>query len=133
LNAVWSEGLLLETDKANWKLLRHICYDHSDIVANYRLDDVPTALGAYLQLFILTSAIKAKELKKDFYESRTAEVREQLLDTLFRGYKREVRPELKEKYPQGGKPLNEAVTKAAEKKAEAQLDRIDERVRALRA
>jgi len=133
LNSVWTSGLIKESDKPNWRLLKHICYDHTDGVCNYRLDDVPAALGAYLQILVGAAALKARDLAKPTYEARFEDLKEVLLDTLFRGYKREVRPELKEQFPQGGKPLNEAVNKAAERKAENHLDKIEERVRSFLA
>ncbi len=107
------------------KLLRHIVEDHSDVIVNYRLEHAESALGAYLQL--LTTAYGwpiPKQWKGDWPASRDL-LLESLRGTVFRGYRREIRPPLKLKYPDGGRPLTDAVNGEANKLAGNHIRRIE--------
>ena len=100
--------------------LRHVIEDHNGTVANYRLQDAQKALGPYVGLLVGTYGEPPES-----WQAGWPSVRVSLLDslegTLVRGYKKELRPALKEEYPAGGRELNLAVKREAEKSAGRQM------------
>lgn len=122
LNAVADQGWLDRKQKG--RELRHIVTDHNDTVVNYRIEAVPKGLGLYLQLLV---AAHGDDWPKEWtgkWVSRREELLDQLEVTVRRGYKREYRPQLKEEYPQGGKPLTDAVNRMATRKAQQHINRF---------
>jgi hypothetical protein len=95
------------------KLLRHITHDHGGSIVNYRLEDSEGALGAYVALFACAHGAKAGTMKADAWESFRELMIERLEPTVLRGYKKEVRPALRELYPNGGVELTNEVKKKA--------------------
>jgi hypothetical protein len=124
LKKLWETDLLREVGDGKPPMLRHIAYDHNEGVVNYRLEQAESALGAFVGLFVLSYGRKGAGLKTKEYDVLREGYVETLSDTIFRGYKREVKPLLRDRYPSGGKPLNEAVAKEAKKRADKQLDKL---------
>ena len=122
LNALLDEGWLDRDRKG--KELRHIARDHNDTVVNYRLEAVPRGLGAYLQLLVAAHGNGWPEEWTGIWLSRREELLDQLEGTVRRGYRREYRPELKEKYPGGGRPLTVAVNRKATAAARKHILRL---------
>ena len=113
------------------KLLLHIAEDHNQIIVNYRLGDygrgdVDRALGSYIMLFV--TAYGQSWPESWGFEEWLA-VREECLETLqgtlIRGFKKQVRPELREEMPDGGRKLTEAVNAKAVRLAAKQIARIE--------
>ena len=133
LNVLYEDGWLdLRPGAKRRQSLLHIVEDHNGTVVNYRLEDADGALGAYLQLLVLAYG----GLLPDDWDVGPGAHREDLLDRLWtrlvRGYKRQVRPQLKPDYPDGGSPLTEAVRRKAERlagnhsrKFERALEKVD--------
>ena len=128
LNDAYETGNWLKKDK-DMKLLRHITYNHGGTTVNYRLNDVPKALGAVLTAVISRFGIihhksefnlSDDELHSEwlrFYEDYV----ERISDKLLSGYRGEHKVLLQESFPQGGKPLQDAVKEAATKSAEKHI------------
>ena len=140
LNRMYEEKWLdLETYTSQRKLMLHIAEDHNEGVANYRHDHVGDALGVYVELFVATYGQPWPETWPDSWKKKWPVLREDWLDnrlrnTIYRGYRRQIRPLLREqKYPQGGTELTAAVNREANVRAgrhvrriERELDRIEE-------
>lgn len=139
LNRVYETGLLEGTAQSpflrpattRWRRdrkarghLRHVAIDHNDQVVNYRLDDAAKALGAYIELLVGTYGQPMPEAWKDWEAIKELRL-DTLRDTVIRGYKKEVRPQLRDEYPDGGKKLTEAVKKEAERLAGLQMRRFE--------
>ena len=138
LNALYGDAWLdLESGSKRRAVLRHIVVDHNDTIVNYRLSDAEHALGAYVQLFVLAyGGSTLVDCSLDLGALK-GELGEKLRVRVARGYRKEVRPQLKREFPEGGSPLTEAVSREAGKlakkqmgKLEASLRRIDERAAA---
>ena len=113
------------------QFLRRVAFDHNEVVINYRLGDVPKGLGTYIELLIGTYG---QPMPKSWNVSwqPLKEIRlETLFDIVNRGYKKEVRPILREDYPHGGALLTKAVKVEAEKRAGKQMRRFEKRIAAL--
>lgn len=126
LNALLDQGWL-DRDKAQ-RYLHHITTDHNDQVVNYRLDDVPKGLGLYLQLLVAAHGRDWPSRWTSKWQSRREELLDQLEVTVRRGYKKEYRPQLKEKHPQGGKPLTDEVNRKAARAAQNQVNRFRQKI-----
>lgn len=105
---------------------RHVLFDHSDNVVNYKFDHIKEAGGAYYSAILLSYAYADNDLSENLYCEAWEDFSESLYGTIMKGYKREVRPELKEKYPNGGRELTEAVRGKAEDLTEKQLTKFDD-------
>ena len=126
LNGVYGGGWLdLRAGARRRVFLLHVVEDHNETIVNYRLADADGALGAYLRLLILAYG---QPLPREWNTDDRA-IKEELLDrlhgTVVRGYKKQVRPELRREYPDGGAPLTEAVRKKAEQAAGRQIRRFE--------
>ncbi len=125
LNLVYADGWFERGPrKKGGEYLRHVIWDQNDGVVNYRLQDARNALGAYVSLLI-----GAKAPPPDGWCPGWPTVQAGLVDrlesTVVRGYKKEVHPVLKEKYPNGGAELNAAKKEKAEKLAGRQMRRFE--------
>ena len=134
LNLAFQDDWLKDSNQHKWKLLHQITRDHNDNVANYRLQDVPSALGSLVAL--LVPAYQAGQGKYPSSDGHWGEIWEEfsdtLYDTLFRGFKKECRSDLRDKYPMGGRPLTEAAKECGAERASkhlASIQRILERTR----
>ena len=127
LNRLYDEGWLGPARKYR-EFLRHVALDHNQGVVNYRLDDVPKALGTYIELLVGTYGQPMPKHWKTPWQPLKEIGLETLFDTVNRGYKKEVRPLLREDYPNGGKPLTDAVKVEAEKRAGKQMRRFEKKI-----
>ena len=105
--------------------LRHIAQDHNEIVVNYRLGHAENALGPYVALLVAAHGMPWAETWPDDWRVLREDLVDTLHNTVIRGYKREVRPQLKEKYPNGGKELTSAVDSEARKRAGRQMRKFE--------
>ena len=124
INRVYDAGLLETRDRTARGHLRHVAIDHNEQVVNYRLDDAAKALGAYVEVLVGTYGQPMPKTWKDWESIKELRL-DTLRDTVIRGYKKEVRPLLRDDYPDGGKRLTEAVKKEAEKRAGRQMRRFE--------
>ena len=137
LNAVVAEGWLdLDTrskkrhyksriDQVQHKFLQHVAEDHDGRVTNYRLADVDASLGTYVEILVDLYGTSVKGLSQEDRLERRNGLLDTLKHTVFRGYRKEVRPRLKEDYPDGGKPLTDAANKLATRLAEEHIRRFE--------
>ncbi|MYF94561.1 MAG: hypothetical protein F4210_03440 [Holophagales bacterium] len=98
--------------------------NENENVINYRLQDASGALGAYVSLFVGTCFEPPPHWCADWPEVR-GELRERLKRTMRRGHRREVRRELREEFPEGGRPLTEAVNREADDRVVAQMESVE--------
>jgi hypothetical protein len=125
----WFDG---EQVIKKWDLQKHITHDQVDVVVNYRFEAAENALGALVCLLVGTYGNRGKSIPdEDVLEKIYTDNFERLSGTLLRGYKKEVRPKLREEYPQGGKPLNKAVAKKAQKMTDKHLGKLEKALRAI--
>lgn len=127
LNRLYDDGWLdLRRRTKRRKFLLHIVEDHNGAVVNYRLEDAGSALGTYLQL--LLTAYGWRSLQKE-WKSVWPAWKDDLLDALrariLRGYKKPIRQQLKPDYPDGGRPLTDAVNKEADRQAGNHIRRLE--------
>jgi len=129
LNQAYSAGYLGTDSRKRSNLLLHVIEDHGGAVVNYRLDQVGEAFGAYIALFVAAFTYSRGEL----LESSWMKIRDgddwtldTLHNTIFRGYKKEVRLRLKENEELRNDPeqLKKAIEKDAKKLAKAHIQRI---------
>ncbi|MXY52903.1 MAG: hypothetical protein F4Y86_10325 [Gammaproteobacteria bacterium] len=125
-NAAYSAGLLTVENRQTRRLLHQIAIGHNDDTINYRLGDAESALGAYVELLVYVYGDDVEDFE-EYWDQIWDSAFSRLLATLTRGYKKEVRLELKEKeeYRDGGKKLTEAVKKEAEKRARRHVGRLE--------
>ena len=132
--AEWFTGSLNEIHRRGWfeagyggkahGVLRHVIVNENENVINYRLQDASGALGAYVSLFVGTCFEPPPHWCADWPEVR-GELRERLKRTMRRGHRREVRRELREEFPEGGRPLTEAVNREADDRVVAQMESVE--------
>lgn len=129
LNRLYAEGWLSrERGRKGAEFLRHVVFDHTDNIVNYRLKDARKALAAYVSLLVGSYGPPPAT-----WPNVRVYLLEQLNGTLVRGYKREHRLALKVTYPDGGKPLTDAVNEAARKSAGKQIRRFERELERLEA
>ena len=138
----WFVNALNEAYKERWidrtrgaighKHLKHIVEDHSERVVNYRLEDAENALGPFVALLIDAYATSIPEKWVDDWNELKEHYIEILRDTLTRGYKKEFRPELREKFPQGGRELTDAVKVKAERAARTHIRGLERALTTIR-
>lgn len=126
LNLVHENGWIDLGSRAKRRnFLRHIAVDHNETIVNYRLEDANAALGAYLQLMITAYGQPLPETWRDEWPAMKDDLLDRLLSRILRGYKKQVRPQLRPEYPEGGKPLTNAVNLEATKLAGRQIRRLE--------
>ena len=138
--AQWFTGALNVAYEATWfdlessalgrKHLFQIARDHNDAIINYRLENhVPSAIGTYTSLLVTEYGRPSLE----GWAHEESVLRESLLErlngTVYRGYRKQVRPELKEEYPMGGTELTKAVNARAKKLAGRHIRRLEQALR----
>jgi len=100
LNYAYDNGYLGTDSRKRQRLLRHVIEDHNETVVNYRLEKAGDAFGAFVKLFIAAYALSRGELRgeslRDPEDGVLDGVLEKLNTTIFRGYKKQVRPRLME-------------------------------------
>lgn len=112
------------------EFLLHVAYDHNPVTVNYRLHQIRGALGAYLGLLILAFGHPIEDHWDDARQTCKDELSDALRSTLVRGFKREVRPGLKqqEEFMEGGVKLTKAVQKEADKLADKQMRKFQKEI-----
>jgi hypothetical protein len=130
LNGLYTEGWFDIRGKPQVKvLLRHVIEDHNETVVNYRLEDAGNALGAYVALLVCAVGSRKRGIvKQDLWNEKHEEFTDRLEGCVMRGYRKEVRPQLRERYPKGGRELTEAVKQEAEKKTAKHMKKLEEAV-----
>jgi len=124
LNKAFSIGWLAKKPvKQVADLMHQITMDHGGGIINYRIQDASGALGALMA--VVVSAIGFNGKYSDGYKHIKEDLLDSIETTLRSGYRRESRVLLREEFPQGGKPLNEAVNKAAQEKVNAHLKKLE--------
>ena len=112
-------------DGLQHKYLQHVAEDHDGRVTNYRLGDVDSALGTYVEILVDVYAGDVKGVSnEDRLERRNSQV-DTLKYTIFKGYRKEVRPKLRETHPNGGKPLTDATNRRATELADEHIRRLE--------
>ena len=133
LNELYGEAWLnLESGSKHREALRHIVVDHNDTIVNYRVSDAENALGAYVQALVLSYGGSTLECNVDLGALK-GELLEKLRVRVARGYRKEVRPQLKSQFPEGGSPLTEAVSREAAKLARKQVGKLEGALRRIEA
>ena len=127
LNLVYENGWIDLRPRAKRRsFLLHIVEDHNETIVNYRLGDASEALGAYLQLLVTAYG---QPLPKTWRVDEWPEWKESCLEMLrsriLRGYKKQIRSQLRPEYPEGGRPLTVAVNREAEKLAGRQIRKFE--------
>lgn len=128
LNRLLAAGWLDPERGEYRKHLRHLATDHNGDIVNYRLHQAPDALGAYLELLVAAYGGPWPESWTGNWRPHRETLLSRLDDTVTRGYKREMRPILREDFPKGGRDLTNAVNAEAKKKAQAQIRTFREAV-----
>lgn len=126
LNRLYDDGWLAlrrRTKKRN--LLLHIVEDHNETVVNYRLEDAEYALGAYLQLFMTAYGSPLPKKWGNGWPAWKDDLLETVRARILRGYKKQIRPQLRSEYPDGGRPLTDAVNKEASRLAGKHILRLE--------
>lgn len=109
--------------------LRHVVEDHNETVVNYRLEDADGAFGSYVQLLVASYGQPFPDTWTADWPAAKELLLDKLVDTVLRGYKREIRPQIRDKFPDGGRPLTEAVNAEAEKRSGRQIRRLEQQLR----
>ena len=132
LNIAYDSGWLQFTNLKLRKHLRHLAEDHNETIINYRLDDAEKALGPHVA--ILVGAFSSSWPETHIvWEEFAYEHYQTLESTLVRGYKKEVRPQLLNQYPEPGRERNQAVLKEAKMLAAKQISEFKKIVEEVRA
>lgn len=135
--AEWFTGGLNLVYEAGWfeaehggsahEYLRHVVLNQNETVVNYRLQDAAKGLGPYVGLLVGAHTAPPDNWKADW-----ASLRNRLLatleSTLVRGYRKQVRPDLIEEYPNRGRELTQAVNAKAHRLAGRQMRRFERRL-----
>lgn len=125
LNTVYVDGWFeAEYGGRAYGHLRHVVLDQNERVVNYRLQHAEKALGPYVSLLVGTYMPPPDHWGADWVAVENG-LLGALRNTVVRGYKKEVRPELREEYPNGGRELTLAVNAKAEKMAGRQMRRLE--------
>ena len=133
LNSVYEDGWFEAEHRGKaYKHLRHVVLNQNDSVVNYRLQDALNAFGPYLSLLVGSCLEPPTRWGADW-----ASVENNLLSclgsTIVRGYRKEVRPGLRDRHPNGGRELTEAVNAEAERLSGRQMRRFEQALKRLAA
>ena len=139
--ARWFTDSLNRAYRARWfdlnrlpgqKYLLQIAKDHNETIINYRLEHVIDAIGAYISLIVASYG----QPWPNAWENEESALREDCLErlegTTRRGYKKQVRPGLKELYPNGGRTLTDAVNTEATELAGKHIRGLEQALRRIR-
>ena len=105
--------------------LLHVAEDHNEAIVNYRLIDADAALGAYLQLLVMAYGQPVPEGWINEGRAFKEELLDRLSARIVRGFKKQVRPQLRSTFRDGGAPLTDAVNREAERLAGNQVRRFE--------
>lgn len=125
LNRVHRDGWLgLDAGVRHRDLLLHVVEDPAGTIVNYRPTQAKGALGCHVALLVAAYGVP---WPKEWKFARSQFLEEKLdvwRSTVERGYRKQFRVVLKEKYPEGGKPLTDAVRRKAGPAARARAERM---------
>lgn len=134
INRIYEDHWLDDKDRTKHNLLLHITYDPSDNVVNYRLHQAYDAFGAFISILVGAYGGKMTRIPKDnVWDELYEDFSDGLTSTLKRGCRKQMRAILREKFPKGGKPLNEAVEKSAQRATRGHLKKFDRALSKIRA
>ena len=133
LNRVYENGWIDLRPRAKRRdFLLCITDDHNEVAVNYKLEDTDMALGAYLQLLVTAYGHPLPETWRNKWSATKHDLLDNLSSRILSRCKKQVLPQLRENYPDGGKPLTEAMNRKAEelmgrqiRRFERELDRIE--------
>ncbi len=133
LNRVYADGWFEAEHGGNaHDYLRHVVLNQNETVVNYRLQDAAKALGPYVGLLV-----GAHAAPPEYWEADWGSLRNKLLatlrSTLVRGYRKQVRPDLLDEYPNRGRELTQAVNAQASRLAGRQMRRFERRLEEIAA
>ena len=132
LNRVFDDEWLDVRPRATHRSsLRHVVQDHNETIVNYRLGHAENALGPYVALLVVAHGVQWAETWPNDWRGLREALVDELHNTVIRGYKKEVRPQLREQYPNGGKELTAAVDHRAREKAGRQMRRFERKLDAI--
>ena len=131
LNEIYDSGWLVLKEDSELEIKSHIIVDHSESTINYRLGDASSAFGALIGWLIVVADFDAAADDEEVLDSWCEYFSERLRTTITAGFKKELRPELRKQFPDGGKPLTDAVRTAAELAAAARMSELETAVRKL--
>ena len=125
VNMAVEGGWLTKRGTVAARHLHQIAMDQNGSIINYRLEHAGSSLGAYVEMLVFSYA-NLRKWEVDWDQIRD-DTLTRLRGTLLRGYKKEVRLELKEydEFKEGGTPLTEAVRKEAEKRVRVHMRRLE--------
>lgn len=129
INSAFEAGWFDKDGRLAKPHLRHVAVDQNGYTINYRLDHAPAALGAYVEMLVLTYGDLDAWGNIDLDPVRDNAL-SRLRSTLLRGYKKEVRLILREKdeFRDGGRPLTRAVEKEAQKRVNRRIRRFEQKL-----
>jgi len=130
LNACYAAGWFDWDKGAKGKLLLQVARDSNDSVRNYRLSDVPEALGTHLAIVAAAYCKWATDVPSDDgWDQLWDEKSERLERTLQKGFEREERVKWKEDYDntkEGKAELKRKVQSEAKKKVKAHIKSLEQ-------
>jgi hypothetical protein len=129
LNQVHADRWFDWRESKTQEVLLYLYKDRADRVVNYRFSHVGSALGPLMALLVASYGHRDSEHPgRSVYDELQEELMEALEGTLLKGYKREVRTELKKTLPTKSEEYKQRLKKEAEALKEAHVRRIEEEV-----
>ncbi|MEX0943965.1 MAG: hypothetical protein WD002_15650 [Pseudomonadales bacterium] len=127
LNLVFHDGWLsVASDNSGLTrdLLQNVVYDSNNGVVNYRFSDAREGIGVYIVLLVAVYALRDDRIDEGAYAAIWDSYSDRLASTLLKGYRKDARAELRPDFPQGGKPLTDAVKERAESYTQKHIDKV---------
>ena len=125
LNGAYADGWFrsyMKLDPAKRTLLTHIVFDPSGSIINYKMEHVPSALGALLMIVLFSGG--RKSLKPGTLDRVWDESSEALKGPLKSGYRKQFRAELQEDFKGTPAEFKEAVQKKANTAVEKHITKL---------
>jgi hypothetical protein len=122
VNQVYADGWFKaydQLDNVKRKTLTHIVYDAAGGIVNYKLQDVPDAFGAVLALLVCQA--DSKKLAAERQAAVWERYGEPLRATIRKGFRRDVRAELRESFKGTAKQFAEEVNDVADAKVKDRM------------
>jgi hypothetical protein len=114
----FNEAYSTEYLNSGSELFRHLTIDHNESIVNYKLQDVSKSFGLLCCYAVVCKLGLKEKLNHDWLE-------EALRRSLLRGYKKEVRPQIKEdNLGRSKEDIDNMVNKKADKKTTVQMKKI---------
>lgn len=131
--SVWFTDAMNDAFDADWfaevgeksELRLHVSVDHNGMVANYRVGQVHDALGALVVAVVCAHGAKAIAIKKPkFLVEAQQSALDALYNTILRGYRKQVRVLLKDKYGNQPAELKKQINEQANKRSDEHAERL---------